>query len=327
VRAGGASRRQFLKLAAAAASVGASAVASDAGGARRVAGWRGARAHFVLVHGAWHGAWCWYKITAALEGAGQMVSALDLPGAGIDPTAPALATQQAQVDRVLALLDAVPEPVILVGHSAGGAVVSLVAEARPEKVAKLVYLSAFLLPDGASLVEAAARDTASLLTGGLVLGRGGAIDVDPSVRRDAFYNRSSEEDVVLAATLLRPVGLQALATPVRLGSTFEGVRRFYISCLEDQAISPAAQRSMYTALPCKRVLGLRESDHSPFFSRPPARAAARPAGDRPGVGYCRRLSDRRPRTGDLLAHALAIDDRPAHVALRPPHRDALRLAR
>jgi pimeloyl-ACP methyl ester carboxylesterase len=261
-------RRLFLKLAAA-ASVGASAVTAEAGAAFRLARWGGPPAHFVLVHGAWHGAWCWYKVAPALERVGQGVSVLDLPAGGIDATAPRDVTLAAQVDRVLAVLDALPAPVILVGHSAGGAVISAVAEARPERIAKLVYLSAFLLQSGNSVVQESSRDTTSLLTGRLLIRLDqSSVEVDPAVRRDAFYNRSSDQDDALAATLLKPVGLLPLATPLALGANFASVRRFYVSCLRDQAVTPAAQERMYTALPCERVFTLRDSDHSPFFSRP-----------------------------------------------------------
>jgi pimeloyl-ACP methyl ester carboxylesterase len=259
-------RRQFLKLAAV-ASVGASAAPAAASAALRLARWGGSPAHFVLVHGAWHGAWCWFKIATALERVGQGVSVLDLPAGGIDGTLPRDVTFEMQVDRVVAVLDALPEPVILVGHSAGGPVVSAVAEVRPERIAKLVYLSAFLLPDGTSLVQASALDRGSRLNGHLIIGDQ-SIDVDPAIVRDAFYNRSSDQDVALAQTLLRPVGLLPLVSPMHLGTNFAGVRRFYISCLQDQAVSPEAQERMYTALPCERVLTLRDSDHSPFLSRP-----------------------------------------------------------
>jgi pimeloyl-ACP methyl ester carboxylesterase len=259
-------RRQFIRFATA-VSVGASTLRTDA--ASGMAGWPDSPAHFVLVHGAWHGAWCWYKIAAGLVRAGQGVTTLDLPAAGIDPAAPAAVTRQAQVDRVLAAIDAVGERVILVGHSAGGPVVSAVAEAAPEKIAKLVYLSAFLLPDGVSLVQVSAADTASVLSGALIIRLDlGTIDVEPSARRDAFYNRSDDAHVALADTLLRPVSFQALVAPLHVGPNFASVRRFYITCLRDQAISPAVQQQMYTQLPCERVLVLRNSDHSPFFSRP-----------------------------------------------------------
>src|SRR5262249_48601509 len=138
------SRRHFLGVAATAAAGVSSAI--DAMARTRDP------QHFVLVHGAWHGAWCWYKIVAGLDSAGHRLTAPDLPSGGIDATPPATVTLQSQADRLVAVLDTLPDPVILVGHSAGGPVISLAAEARPQKIAKLVYLTAFLLPDGGSQV-------------------------------------------------------------------------------------------------------------------------------------------------------------------------------
>jgi len=260
------SRRHLLRLAAAAAAVGATGAAlvpDDAGAVRRDGGGK----HFVLVHGAWHGAWCWYKVTPALERAGHRVSALDLPSAGIDGAPPAGVTLQSQVERVVAHLDALAAPVILVGHSAGGAVVSMAAEARPEKIEKLVYLTAFLLPDGLSLGVAGLQDEESLLTRHLVFGTDGTVDVERAARRQIFYGGCGDRDVALAQALLKPIGSRTVTDPVRVGSAFAGVRRFYVTCLRDQTISPAAQRGMYTALPCEAVLPI-PSDHSPFLSQP-----------------------------------------------------------
>jgi pimeloyl-ACP methyl ester carboxylesterase len=270
------SRRGLMKLAALSLATGTATLARAQGhqfdlrGVEKLARF-GRRHHFVLVHGAWHGAWCWYKIAAALERCGQQVTAIDLPGGGIDATAPAAVTRQTQVERVIGVLDAAAEPVILVGHSAGGPVISEAAEARPEAIEKLVFLTAFLVPHGVSPVQISSGDTESLLTANLVLEPAlGALDVRAEARRDVFYNECGDRDVALADVLLKPSPLQPLVPPMRLGVGFDSVRRFYITCLRDHAISPAVQESMYTALPCEEVLSLTTSDHSPFFSHPHA---------------------------------------------------------
>ena len=72
---------------------------------------------FVLVHGAWHGAWCWEKVVPLLEGAGHEVVTLDLPGHGEDGTPALEVTMESYTDRVVGALDARSEPVVLVGHS------------------------------------------------------------------------------------------------------------------------------------------------------------------------------------------------------------------
>jgi pimeloyl-ACP methyl ester carboxylesterase len=256
------SRRRFLGVAASAAAIGASGAIESTAHTRDPK-------HFLLVHGAWHGAWCWYKIVVGLEAAGHRVTTLDLPSGGIDGTPPETVTLQAQADRVVAVLDALSEPVILVGHSAGGPVISLAAEARPRAIEKLVYLTAFLLPDGGSQVAVVGRDPESLIAKHLLFHPEGTIDVDPAWRRAVFYADCDDRDVALAQSLLKPNGLRPSTDPVHVGSNFASVRRFYITCRHDRAISPSAQQSMYTALPCEMVLPIASS-HSPFFSHPEA---------------------------------------------------------
>ena len=117
----------------------------------------------VLVHGAFHGAWCWDKVTSLLEQGGHEVVALDLPGHGEDQTPAVEVTLEAYADLVVQALDALPAPVVLVGHSLSGTVISQVAERRPEKIDKLVYLCALLLPSGKSAIEASQEDGDSVI--------------------------------------------------------------------------------------------------------------------------------------------------------------------
>ncbi len=256
-------RRRFLGLTA--AGLAAATVRPPAAAARRTP----SPQHFVLVHGSWHGAWCWYRIVAALEAAGHRVTAVDLPSAGIDATPAPTVTLASCAERVVATLDAAPEPVILVGHSAGGPVISMAAEARPDAIAKLVYLTAFLLPSGGSAAATQLADPESTITPNLTFLPDGTLDVAAAARREIFYGDCDDADVALAQSLLKPIGARTTIDPVVVGAAFARVRRFYVTCLRDRAISPASQQAMYTALPCERVLSIR-SDHSPFFSHPAA---------------------------------------------------------
>ena len=124
---------------------------------------------FVLIHGAWHGGWCWDKLTPLLEQAGHRVIAPDLPGLGKDKTPLAEVTLQTWVDYVGQILEGQPEPVILVGHSRGGIIISQVAESHPDKIKTLVYLAAFLLRDGESLFQVAQSESASLVSPNLIV--------------------------------------------------------------------------------------------------------------------------------------------------------------
>ena len=129
---------------------------------------------FVLVHGAWHGGWCWYKVVSLLRQQGHTVLAPDLPAHGRDQTPINSVSMGSYAQRVADVMRTVGEPVILVGHSMGGFVISAAAEQQPESVAKLVYLAAFLLDDGQTFGDAASRDTGSTVSSGLVPSPDGA---------------------------------------------------------------------------------------------------------------------------------------------------------
>lgn len=231
------------------------------------------RRHYLLVHGAWHGAWCWFRLKALLERGGDRVDTVDLPGHGVDRTPPEAVTLADYTARVVGALDAAGEPVVLVGHSLGGIVVSEAAEARPAAVAKLVYLAAFLLPDGGLAAGVSAGDADSLLLGKLLFsdrsgdGVADIVDFDHAIARGAFYGASPAADAALAGLLLVPNPFAPLVTPIHVGAAWESVRRFYVRTAKDRAVSPAAQEAMLAKVPVEKVFTLR-TDHSPFFSAP-----------------------------------------------------------
>src|SRR5882757_1479664 len=108
---------------------------------------------FVLQHGAGHGAWCWYKIKARLEQLGHKVHVPDMPGHGIDQTSREEVTLDKIVERLGEAIASACEPVVLVGHSYGGAAITQAGENFPDMISKLVYLSAVLLPNGMSALQ------------------------------------------------------------------------------------------------------------------------------------------------------------------------------
>ena len=226
-------------------------------------------ATFVLVHGAWHGAWCWFKVIPLLEKRGHTVIAVDLPSHGTDRTPTRDVSLELYAERVCRVLDACREPVMLVGHSMGGLVISRAAELRPAKIGKLVYVAAFLLPGGGTILEATSTEANARAMADLVINEdGSAAALKPESIRHLFYADCEDSDVVLARTLLVPQALAVSVTP--LSTTDENwgrVPRFYIECTHDSAIPIEAQRAMVAQLPCQRVMTL-ETSHSPFFSSP-----------------------------------------------------------
>jgi pimeloyl-ACP methyl ester carboxylesterase len=225
-------------------------------------------ATYLMVHGAWHGGWCWHRIVARLQRASHRVLAPDLLSLGRDRTAPGTVTLERWTEQIVALAQSESEPIVLVGHSRGGIVLSQVAERIPEHIRSLVYVSAFLLENGLSLQDAAAQDPQSLVPPAMIIADDHqSASIRETAVREAFYGQCSDEDVVLAQSLLTSEPLAPLATPVSISANrFGSVPRVYVECSRDRAITHAAQRRMQTALPCHERITL-ESDHSPFFCR------------------------------------------------------------
>jgi hypothetical protein len=107
-------------------------------------------------------------------------------------------------------------------------------------------------------------DTESHVPPYLVGNPDGTVSIAPDGRRDVFYGDCTDRDVTLAQALLKPIGARPTLDAVRIGAAFESVRRFYVTCTRDHAISPSVQRSMVERLPCERVFSIA-SDHSPFL--------------------------------------------------------------
>jgi len=229
---------------------------------------------FVLVHGAWHGEWCWGQVEHHLGDPGAASVAVDLPGRSGDPQSMAELTLDSYVDHVVATIEASPEPVVLVGHSLGGLVISQTAERVPEKISSLVYLCAMLLGDGQSTIDAAVNDPASQLMANISLDeRAITSSVTGPAVRDLFYGDCTAAASEEAIRLLVPEPVGPASTPVHITAERWGsVPRSYIVCTQDRAISPASQRAMIASVGVDRVIEM-DTSHSPFLSQPEQLAA------------------------------------------------------
>ncbi|AUX40419.1 alpha/beta hydrolase [Sorangium cellulosum] len=224
---------------------------------------------YVLVHGAFVGGWGWDKVVPLLEADGSEVIALDLPAHGDDTTPLADASLQAYTDAVVEAIDSASRPVILVGHSMGGIVVSQAAEQRPEKVKTLVYLTAFLIKDGQSLNQEWADDEgAKIKTFAEASSDGTSLTFKEGWAEGAFCQDCSPEDIERLESHLREEPAKPFDEPIHVTEERWGsVPRVYIEALQDLAISPAEQKSQYTALPVERVISL-DAGHAPFLTKP-----------------------------------------------------------
>jgi pimeloyl-ACP methyl ester carboxylesterase len=223
---------------------------------------------FVLVAGAWHGAWCWERLVPLLVARGHRVLTPELAGTGASDTDPASVSLESWARGIADLCAVQTEPVTLLGHSRGGIVISRAAELEPRSIQRLVYLCAYLLPAGAQVAAEARIDPDSLVPANMLPSRSGiTCTMRSDAVHDAFYSDCDPATVAWASARLSPEPLKPLITPMKCTpERFGRVPRAYIECTRDRTIGLAAQRRMQAALPCDPVFTL-DSAHSPFLSR------------------------------------------------------------
>jgi pimeloyl-ACP methyl ester carboxylesterase len=231
-------------------------------------------ARFILVHGASHAGWCWERIVKRLQAAGHEVVAPDLPGHGSDKTPKSEVTLASYIDHIAAILDAAPGKSVLVGHSMGGLTIAGAAEARPEKVERLVYVTAYPPVDGDSVGSIMAADPSSKVPAVTeVVENGTCVVVADHAVADIFYNDCSPTDVADAKSRLEPEPAAPLGAPVALTETRYGrIPRTFVGCREDHCIAHAYQKQIAARAGCT-WLGDIEAGHSPFLSKPDELAA------------------------------------------------------
>lgn len=224
---------------------------------------------FILIHGSWHSAWNWHLTAPLLEKAGHKAIAVDLPGMGRDKTPIHTVRFEHTIEMICRLIDAQEGNVILVGHSKNGIMISQAAEYRPDKIDKLVYLAAYLIPDGKTQREYSLQDTAGVLKPYVTMyPELNAHTLQPEIYQEGLYHDCEPHITALAKVLLSHEPVESGITPLRLSEENYGrVPRYYIECLQDRAVTPFIQRKMYTETPCRKVYRM-DTSHSPFFSRP-----------------------------------------------------------
>ncbi len=226
---------------------------------------------FLLIHGAFGGAWCWEPVAPRLRDAGHDAEAIDLPGAGADTTPLAEVDLNRYADRICHVLGA-GAPRVLVGQSMGGLAITQAAARRPDKVIGLIYVSAFIPQDGQSLIDLTALPEAAgdqVQANIVVEGDPPIAQMPPHAAAAALYNCATEAQAAWAAQRLGPQPVAAFTQPFVLGEqadAFASLPRAYVSCLQDRAIPLAMQRRMYTTAGCDPVIEI-DTDHSPWLSR------------------------------------------------------------
>ena len=216
--------------------------------------------NFVLVHGAYHGPWCWDRLVTELEKLGHTTQAVDLPVE--NPTIGA----DGYADVIAGAID--QDDSVVVGHSMMGLAIPLVPARR--QVHRLVYLCAFVPAIGSSFNEVRARESVEpdrRLQNVQFTEIGGNVwTIGPDTARELFYHDAPPGLAEWAIPQLRPQAYRIMgeATPL---TTWPDVASSYILCRTDRAVDPGWARMV-----ARERLGAEaiemDGGHSPFLTRP-----------------------------------------------------------
>jgi pimeloyl-ACP methyl ester carboxylesterase len=234
---------------------------------------------FVLVHGGFHGAWCWERTVDELGRLGHDAVAVDLPGHGARRDETHQTTFAGRADAILSVVEAGD---VLVGHSGGGFDITMAADAAPDRVGHVVYLAAGLPREGRTWPEAMAMqddgtmgdfDVAGML-GHLKIGDDGAMSFATAEgARELFFHDCDDDTVQWAFERLCPERAGETSTlPVSVPAFWAAdLPRSFIRCLQDRAMPQWLADLVTDRLGVEQLT--IDASHSPFLSRPAELAA------------------------------------------------------
>ena len=227
-------------------------------------------ARFVLVHGAFSGAWIWGPLNDHLKATGHSVDVFDLPGSGNDYTPASGATLDAYAARLCEVLASNSEPAIVAGNSMGGIVATQGAARCPSCVRALVYVTAFLPKDGQSLLDLTKLPEGSddqVQANITIEGDPPLATMPAAASRQALYGSCTDDVAAWAIARQRPQPVAPFVTPVSIPlGALDDMNRYYVICTRDRAIPLALQRRMIAENVCTDVVEL-DTDHTPHLSK------------------------------------------------------------
>ena len=224
---------------------------------------------FVLVHGAFSGAWIWGPLMDRMKAAGHSVEAFDLPGLGGDHTPASEITLDSCAARLCDVLQKSSEPAVVVGNSMGGIIATQGAARRSDRVAALVYVAAFIPKDGQSLLDLTRLPEGAddqVQANIVIKGEPPTATMPAGASRQALYGSCTDEVAAWAIARQRPQPVAPFATAVSIPpGALDGISKYYVLCMRDRAIPQALQRRMIAENTCAGVVEL-DTDHTPQLS-------------------------------------------------------------
>lgn len=208
-----------------------------------------AKPSIVLVHGAWSDGSHWCKVIPALHGKGYRVSAVQNPLTSLDD----------DVERTRRLIDAQDGPVILVGHSYGGAVIS--AAGHHDKVVALVYVAAFAPDEGESLASIFARREPPPGAASIRPDAYGFLWLDRVTHKESFCAELGDDAALILAATQKPIAARCFDDHAGAPAWRDKPAWYQVS-MEDRMIPPETEQWMAERMHARKVIQLAASHAS-----------------------------------------------------------------
>lgn len=214
----------------------------------------------ILIHGAWHGAWCWEKFVPYLQ---AQNSELDIS----TPNLAGLSFAES-ISHLSQLIQSEDSPVILLGHSLGGMLISQLCHQHTTQIAGLIFLAAFIPNKQATLLDLAQQDKQINFEPALdFCEKTSTSRLKPQQVGHYLYNTCHLDDLNWAIPQLCAQDNTGFSTAVKWPKDkIADISKTYIVCEKDNAVSSLFQKKM--AIDCACQLLTLPSCHSPFISMP-----------------------------------------------------------
>lgn len=227
----------------------------------------------VLIHGAWHGGWCWDGVKAHLEAQGFGVAAPTMPGHHPDDARDGI-TLADYIGAVTDAVDAASGPVVLAGHSSAGFLLQSAAARRPDKIAHLIFINAFILPHGKSQFDLVPPEVAAGMIGAAGESPDNCVPIMEEFIRTTLMSGDTREDQDRVIQRLVPQPLALFTTPVDLEGFDPGrFDKTLLFCSRDRSLPEGAYVGMAKALGNMEIIPL-DLDHEGLVTHPEQVGAA-----------------------------------------------------
>ncbi len=220
----------------------------------------------ILIHGAWHNGTCWNKVKGLLEKEGHFVEAMTLPGNGENDSKDI--TYDDYIDSVSAVIKKQEEKVIVVGHSSAGHIIQMAVPKIKEKVEKVVFNNAWILPDGKSQFDFVPDEIKCAMREGAKRSGNGAIPLEPEFLKSMLATQATEDQIEALKKILVSQPLVIMETPVN-AKDFEAsdIPKVLLYCTKDISVPPGAFLGMFKSLGDYPVVEV-PCDHEGLFTDP-----------------------------------------------------------